>query len=142
MNSGMGLKTCLKSLPSQMSQIPSVVANDPATNSDSIKERLMCDCFFEAHDIGDLLKLKSHPVVDFLSVMLPVKSTSVYLARLCAYPSTPFPSNLYIMLYSLVCNRYRTILFAASQCVTLGFDVNWTHLFTANEMSGHVAIEQ
>ena len=97
---------------------------------------------FEAHDIGDLLKLKSHPVVDFLSVMSPAKSASMYPARLCAYPLTPFPSNLYIMLYSLVCNRYWTILFAASQCVMLSFNVNWAHLFTANKMSGHVAIKQ
>ena len=88
-----------------MSQIPSVVANDPATNSDSIEERLTCDCFFEAQDIGDPLKLNSHPVVDFLSEVSPAKSASVYPARLCAYPSTPFPSDLYLMPYSLVCIR-------------------------------------
>ena len=104
-NSGMGVKLCLKSLPSRMSQIPSVIANNPATNSDSIEERLMCDCFFKAHDIRDLLKLKSHLVVDFLSEVLPAKSASVYPARLCAYPLTPFPSDLYLMPYLLVCIR-------------------------------------
>ena len=76
-NNGMGVKPCLKSLPSHTSHIPSVVVNEPATNYDSIDDQLTCDCFFDAHDIGAPLKLNTHPVVDFLSFTSPAKSASV-----------------------------------------------------------------
>ena len=96
--SGIGVKLWQKSLASLISHIPPVDVNDPATNSASIDDLVMSPCFFDAHDIGAPLKVKIHPVVDFRSSALPAKSASMKPARLCAYPSTPFPSCLYVIL--------------------------------------------
>ena len=81
-NSGMGVKLCLKSWPRRISQMPSAVANNPATSLDSIVDLLTVLCFFEAQEIGAPLNVKSHPVVDFLSSRSPAKSASMYPARL------------------------------------------------------------
>ena len=54
-----------------MSHIPSADAMEPATNSASIEDRVTRFCFFDAHDIGEPLKVKTHPVVDFLSFISP-----------------------------------------------------------------------
>ena len=77
---GMGMKSCLKSFPRRMSQIPSADAIDPATNSDSMDEWATSPCFFDAQEIGPPLNRKIHPVVDFQSFMSPAKSASVKLA--------------------------------------------------------------
>ena len=67
---------------SLISQMPSAEARDPATSSTSINDLVTRPCFFEAHEIGDPLKVKIHPVVDFLSLTSPAKSVSVNPARL------------------------------------------------------------
>ena len=78
----MGVKSCLKSLPSLINQTPSADAMDPATSSASIEEGVTRLCFFEAQEIGAPLNVKTQPVVDLRSFASPVKSTSVNPARL------------------------------------------------------------
>ena len=81
MNSGMGMKLCLKSLPRCISHIPSTEANEPATSSDSIKDLVMSPCFFDAHETGELLNQYTHPDVDCLSLESLAKSVSVKPVR-------------------------------------------------------------
>ena len=77
----MGVKLCLKSLPRCISHIPSMEANNPATSSDSIEALVMSPCFFDAHEIGELLNRYIHPDVDLLSLESPAKSASVKPVR-------------------------------------------------------------
>ena len=80
---GIGAKSCLKSFPSLINQIPSADAIDPATNLASIEERITRLCFFEAQETGAPLNVKTQPVVDLRSFTSPAKSASVNPARLC-----------------------------------------------------------
>ena len=88
-NRGMGTKLCLKSLLRQISQTPSMEANELVTSSDSIEDLVTSPCFFEAHEIGESLNLNPHPNVDLLSFKSPVKSAFVKLVRRCECSSIP-----------------------------------------------------
>ena len=81
-NNGTGVKLCQKYFPSLINQMCSAEAEDPATSSASIDDLITRPCFFEAHEMGDPLKVKIHSVVDFLSLTSPAKSTSVNPAKL------------------------------------------------------------
>ena len=94
---GMGAKLCLRSFLRQISNIPSPEAINPTTSSASIDDWVTSPCFFNAQDTGAPLTMKTHPVVDFQSLMFPAKSASMNPARLCPYPSTCFPSCLYVI---------------------------------------------
>ena len=48
-----------------MSHIPSAGVIEPVTMLDSIDERVIKPCFFDAQEIGAPLKTKIHLVVDF-----------------------------------------------------------------------------
>ena len=76
------MKSCLKSFPSLINQIPSADAMDPATSSASIEECVTRLCFLEAQEIGALLNMKTKPVVDLRSIVSPAKSASVNPAKL------------------------------------------------------------
>ena len=130
------MKLCLKFLAKRISHAPSTNVNDPMTSSDSMDNLVTRPCFFDAHEMGELQKVNIHPDVDFLSSESPVKSASVYTVMGSIYPVVPFPSHLKSIPWSRDWMRYCTILFAVSQCVDDGFDVNWVHLFMAYEMSG------
>ena len=141
-NRGMGMKLCLKSLLRRINHIPSMEANEPAMSSDSIEDLVTSPCFFDAHETGELLNLNTHPDVDLLSLESPAMSASVKPVRRCGCLSAPLLSQWKVMPWSQVCNRYCNILFAASQCICDGLEVNWVHLLVAYDTSGHMAIAQ
>ena len=80
-NRGMGVKSCLKSLPRCINHTPSTEANELVTSSDSIEDLVTSPCFFDAHETGELLNLYTHPDVDCLLLESPAKSASVKLVR-------------------------------------------------------------
>ena len=74
----MGLSVIPKSEARQISQIPSAEAKEPETRSDSIDERAMRFCFFEAQDIGEPLNVNNQPEVDRRVAVSEAQSASEY----------------------------------------------------------------
>ena len=64
----------------------SCAAPERATNSASIVDKAMHDCFLLLQEMAQLPRKKTKPDVDFLSSPSPAQSASVYPLRVKSFP--------------------------------------------------------
>ena len=102
--------------------------------SASIKDCVVTPCFLGCQIIVPLASKKTYPVVDFPS------SRSLYVAFTKPLKVRYSDMVLYVIPYSQVPNKYCRIHFNAVICCILGLVVYDASRFTANAISGHIAL--